>query len=110
MSLDVNITENYSPKITQSNFINFNFINSPQPSLLIEHCYNLVKYQFPNLVNFLSRTLKCPNSKISLEHSTLIVGCGGEEEKNEGGSTHVEVEHGFSDGVEHPFATWNLGT
>jgi hypothetical protein len=110
MSLDVNITKNYSPKITQSSFTNFNFINSPQPPLLIEHHQNLVRYQFFDPVIFLSCTLRCPNSEIFVEHSTLVVGCGGEEEKTRGGSTHVEVEHGLSNGVEHPSTTRNLGT
>jgi hypothetical protein len=50
MSWDVNITKNYSPEGTQLNFTNFNFINSPQPSLLIEHRQNLASYQFPNPV------------------------------------------------------------
>jgi hypothetical protein len=111
MSLDViNITKNYSPKRLQSNFTNFNFINSPRPPLLIEHRQNLVRYQFPDLIIFLSCTLKCPNFEISLEHSTLVIGHGGEEEKTKGGSTHVEVEHGLSNGVEHLSGTRNLKT
>ncbi len=52
MSLDVNITKNYSPKGTQWNVTNFNFINSPQLPLLIEHCQNLARYQFFDLINF----------------------------------------------------------
>ncbi len=51
MSLDVNITKNYSPERTQLNVTNFNFINSPQPPLLIEHHQNLARYQFLNLIN-----------------------------------------------------------
>jgi len=50
MSLDVNITKNYFPKPTKSIVTYFNFINIPQPPLLIEHHQNLVRYQFPNLV------------------------------------------------------------
>ncbi len=48
MSLDVNITKNYSPKKTLSTFTNFNFINLAQPPLLIEHHHNLARYQIPN--------------------------------------------------------------
>ncbi len=48
MLLDVNITNNYSSKITKSIITNFYFTNLPQPPLLIEHHQNLVKYQFPN--------------------------------------------------------------
>jgi len=50
MSFDVNIIKNYSPKIIKSQITNFNFINLPQPSLLIEHHQNLVRYQFPDLI------------------------------------------------------------
>jgi len=50
-----------------------------------------------------------PNSKIFLKHSTLV-GRGGEEENTKSDSTHVEVENGLSNGVEHLFLTRNLAT
>ncbi len=50
MSLDVNSTKNYSQKVTKSIVAYFNFINLPQPPLLIEHHQNLVRYQFLDLL------------------------------------------------------------
>jgi hypothetical protein len=107
MSLNVNITKNYSPKVAKLAIIYFNFINLPQPSLLIEHHQNLVKYQFPNPIIIYHLQSNAPTLKylLNIQHLLLDV----VEKKNKKSDfIHVEVEHELCNGLEHSFSTRNL--
>jgi hypothetical protein len=89
MSLNVNITKNYSPKRTQWVVTNFNFINSPQPPLLIEHHQNLVRYQFPYPIIPYHVHSNAPIMKYLSNIQHFVIGRGGKEENIEGNFVHV---------------------